>query len=181
MNRPPYIVVDEFGVYNSSLVLTSGIFFDLKTNLNLSALNYQYGYKSELDETLSQMSAPGFAGLKYPLVWLAQPFTVTTGKVGIYGTIDELRIFIIGETQKTYKSKERMTNVYKPVISPIFEQLKDLIPKAKAFADYPGSVNCKAEDRYYWGDEKPIVNDTVDIITTRFFNVKIHNNKNCSN
>lgn len=181
MNTPPYIVVDEFGVKNAGEVLTAGILYNVQQALNLPVLNYQYGYWRELKETLKQMESPGFDGLKYPLVWLTQPFTIDAGKIlQFYGSVDELRIFIIGSSSKTYKAAERMTNVYKPLLYPIFNELKKQIALSKAFIGYENQMKFKVTDRYYWGDDKPVIDDdVVDIMEAKFFNIKIQNNLNC--
>nr|MBA3971805.1 hypothetical protein [Bacteroidota bacterium] len=67
MNDPEYILVDEMDTLVASV----------KAELSLPVLNYQYGYLRELQETLIEYSKTiQYSALKYPLVWLVQPFTV---------------------------------------------------------------------------------------------------------
>lgn len=171
MNKPPYIVVDVFDDIVKAVALKTGLY-----------INYLYGYVNELSETLQQWSeSPSKYEMKYPLVWLSQPFTITEGKqIGIFGEIDELRIFIITDSDKNYKAQERMTKSYKPILYPIMEELKTQIPLSKAFQGYNSSLNVKQTDRYYWGEnQKNMLNDVVDIIELKISGIKIQNNLNC--
>src|SRR5436190_19791755 len=102
MNQPPYILTDVF----------AEIVAEVKSKLSagptpvLSELNYQFGYVTELAQTLAQMKEPGFVEKKFPLIFLAQPFKLLRGQeLGWYGTTSGLRIFIIAETNKDRKAK----------------------------------------------------------------------------
>lgn len=61
MNKPEYILVDEVGS-----VVTA-----VKAALSLTVLNYQYGYVTELKETLATFDkSEAFADKKFPLIYL---------------------------------------------------------------------------------------------------------------
>jgi hypothetical protein len=171
MNNPSYIVVDEM----KAIVAATG----LKLG---KSLNYLYGYVTELTETLQQWSdVQTLYDKKYPLVWLAQPFTIMQGKqIGIYGEIEELRLFIITDSDKTYKAEQRMTINYKPTLYPIMAELEVQISKSKAFQSYQNKLGVKFTDRYYWGEQqRSVLNDVVDIIEMKITGIKIQNNLNC--
>lgn len=173
LNNPPYIVTDVF----TEIVAT--VSAELET-----PVYSHFGYVNELNETLIQYNeSPALFDKKFPLVWLAQPFTITHGKnVGLFGEIDELRLFIIKDTDKNWKATERMENNYKPVIYPIYRELVRQLVRSKKFAWYPAPDTYKITDRYYWGESQGnVLIDNVDIMELRISNVKIHNNKNCLN
>ncbi len=131
MNNPPYIIVDEIGTVVSRTA--TALEYDI---------NYQYGYVIELNETLIQYSkAPNYIAKKFPLVWLSQPFTLSTGNmISAYGEIDELRLFIITGTDKNLKASQRMTQMYKPKLYPIMNELLDQIAKSPAFMTYRAQI-----------------------------------------
>ena len=176
MNNPPYIVTDEF----TGIVAALSTVLNVPDKLNKSVYSY-YGYVQELNESLIQLSeSPNLFNKKFPLIWLAQPFTIVSDSIGVYGKIEELRIFIITDSRKEYKSKDRIANVYKPVLYPILYELFNQMGLCKAFAGYKPYQNYKITDHYYWGeDQKSVLNDVVDTIEVRFQNIKIQNNKNC--
>lgn len=170
MNRPPYIVTDVF----------TAIVQAVSDAMGKPVYSY-YGYIAELNESLIQLSeSPSLFNKKFPLIWLAQPFTIASDNLGVYGKIDELRMFIITDSRKEYKSKERIANVYKPVLYPVQYELFRQMDLCKEFAGYNASQNFKITDHYYWGEnQKSVLNDVVDTIEIRFQNIRIHNNKNC--
>lgn len=176
MNQPPYIVTDIF----TGIVAAVSSVLNVPGKLNKPVYSY-YGYVTELNESLEQLSgSPNLFDKKFPLIWLAQPFTIVSDSIGVYGKIDELRMFIITDSRKDYKSKDRVANVYKPVLYPIQYELFNQMNKCKEFAGYNANQNFKITDHYYWGEnQKSVLNDVVDTIEVRFQNIKIHNNKNC--
>src|SRR5205809_5762935 len=106
----PYVLVDEFGLKDADGVLTGGLLKNVKDALGLPVLNYQFGYFDELTETLSQYSmTEQFSAKKFPLIWVEQPFTIDRENVNVFGETIDLRLFIIHETDKTYKADKRLS------------------------------------------------------------------------
>lgn len=154
----------------------------VKTALALPTLNYQYGYVSELRETLAQMNEKDFVQLKYPLVWLCQPFTISRVNYGYYGDA-ALRIFIIQESAKNLKATERMAQTFKPVIYPIYRGiLAQILSRGDLFDGLLGDhLEHSVTDRYYWGEEQSkALNDVFDCMEISNLKVKISNKQNCS-
>jgi len=173
MNAPEYIIVDEVGTIATSV----------KTELTLPVLNYQYGYVDELNEMLTQWAKdPASVSLKFPILWLEQPFTVVRTKPGetIYGTVD-IRLFIIMQTDQNYKAAQRVTLVYKPIIWPIYRSLMKQIDLSLAFTTQSkDQIPHTFSDRYYWGaDTEKIFGDKVDCSIVSIFGIPISNNANC--
>lgn len=177
MNNPEYILVDEIGELvsaTSSALNGSGVL--------ATPINYQFGYVQELRETLAQYdNTDAFANLKFPLVWLVQPYTIEKGLLGYFGKTT-IRVFIIQESGKTLKATERMEQTFKPVIYPIYREFMKLLEKRSDIFqgdDFTG-FNHKVTDRYYWGQEqKDFLNDVFDCMEINSLNLRICDNKNC--
>jgi len=171
MNEPEYILTDEIGIVASNT----------KVSLALPVLNYQYGFIEELNETLKQMEAdPAKFESKFPLVWLQEPFTISRGKSGIFGSTD-VNIFIINSTTKTWKAEERMANNYVPILYPIYRALLKEIAISSAFADTIDiNLSHTVTKGYYWGEaQKSVLNDAVDCLKIGSLKLNINNNFNC--
>lgn len=170
MNNPEYILTDEMGT-----VVTA-----VKTALSLSVLNYQYGPVDELNETLKQYEAdPAKFNLKFPLVWLAEPFEILRGNAAYYG-LGKFDLFIINSTVKTYKAAERMSNNYVPVLYPIYRQLLTELFKSRfAMVRYEEEIIHKLIKGYFWDKQRTVLFDAVDCLVMEQTQLRIKNNDNC--
>lgn len=172
MNDPEFYMVDEIG----TLVADAG------TNLGI-AINYQYGYLMELQNTLKEYSKTiEYSSKKYPLVWLVQPFTINRQDGGYYGDAT-IRMFIIQESEAGLKARERMEQKFKPVIYPIYRELINQFLNATNifYGLMGGNLPHNVTDRYYWGeDQQNIINDVFDCMEISNMKLKISNKQNCS-
>ena len=154
----------------------------VKAELGISVLNYQYGEVEELNETLKQWETdPSKFNLKFPLIWVAEPYQITRGPVDIFG-IAEVNVFVINQTQKDWKAKERMDNNFKPVILPIYREFLKQIGISLAF-DHPfGRVpEHRTINRYYLGENRQsTLNDVVDAMKISGMKLRISEKFNCS-
>lgn len=171
MTNTEYILTDEM----ETIVAAA------KTTLGLSVLNYQYGYVEELIETLHQMEAsPAHYSSKYPLVWLAEPYSVKRGDDRSYGTAI-VDLFIIRNTEKQWKAKERMTNNFKPHIIPIYRTILQQIVQSSSF-DHPFEKvpEHTTVNRYYFGENgKSVLNDVVDAMKISGLKLRISEKQDC--
>jgi hypothetical protein len=173
MNKPEHIIVDEFGLIVAAV----------KAALSLPNLNYLYGYASEMNETLMQWSKNATdASKKYPLVWLAQPFTITKGHEaeGFYG-LTTLKWFVINESGKDLKSDKRMTNNFKSIIYPIKREMIAQLELSEVFASTTSGSEYEYNetDRYYWGiEQEKILKDIFDCLEVSNFKTFIYNQIN---
>jgi hypothetical protein len=173
MNNPEYILVDVF----------AEIVQAVRDTLQLDELNYQYGYVTELNQTLQQWGqTPDFAGKRYPLVWLTQPFDIKKGLQNHYGEVNDLRLFIIVSSSANMKASERMATNYKPVIYPIYRELLRQIDFHIAFDTIsPDTIPHKTTDRYFWGEQQQsVLTDPIDCTIISGLTLKINNNENCT-
>lgn len=172
MNNPEYILNEEL----STVVAAT------KTALALPVLNFQYGFIEELNETLNQMEKdPAQSELKFPLVWLEEPYVMNRDEAAFFGEAS-VNIYIINSTTKTWKAFERMDNNYKPILYPIYRELIKQIPISVAFgATVEQGQKHTITKGYYWGDsQKSVLNDAVDCLKIGAFGIQINNNNNCT-
>jgi hypothetical protein len=172
-----YVLVDEMGTKDAATdLLTGGVLYAVKQALGLSVLNYQYGYVTELNETLNEYSkTPAFKALKFPLVWLAQPFTITHGDYNCFGKA-KVDVFIFNRTDANLKAADRMTNNFKPVIYPIYEQLIEQISEHAAFMEQDNeAIKHETTDRYFWDGINPTITDVVDWMYIKGLEITIRN------
>jgi hypothetical protein len=174
LNQPEYILVDEIGACVAAA----------KTALSLSVLNYQYGYVHDVEEKLKNFDKSAtYAALKFPLVWLVQPFTIVRdGNFSYFGKVTDLEIFIISQSVPNKDTATRMTDNFKPIIYPIVRELTKQFSKSLAFAESVESkIIYRQTDMHYWGpDQNKVITDVFDCTRISGLNLTINNNKNCS-
>jgi len=179
MDNPPYIVVDEMATVVEAARLALK---EAAGGVGWDVLNYQYGYITELAETLQQWEeTQEWREKKYPLVWLRQPFTIKRGEPNYYGTIPDLTLFIMNRTDVNYKAAQRMELNFKPILHPIYRELVKQIDLSVAFDFEDYTPDLEETDFYYWGDEeKSYLSEIVDCLRLQNFVIKLNNNPNCS-
>lgn len=172
MNNPEYILTDEMAT-----IVTA-----VKTALSLDVLNYQFGYIEELNETLAQYEAdPVRFNKKFPLVWLAEPFTIRRGIPNIFG-IAKPDIFIINSTTIEWKAAQRMEENYKPILLPIYRELLKQIHLNEAISlQSVDGIQHTLTKGYYWGEaQKTVLNDAVDCLKIGAIELPINNKQDCT-
>jgi len=146
-------------------------------------INYQYGHFRELIETLAQWDSDlSLRSMKYPLVYLVGDFRESRGRLaGVYADISPT-VIICHQTEATYKVTDRMANVFKPVLYPIYYSLlKQLAKSSMIFAASPDLISHDKWNRKYWGtgpietggSDKLALNDYVDAIEIQNLQLKI--------
>ncbi len=153
----------------------------------ISTINFQYGHKKELIETLIQMDQnPDNQANKYPLVYLVQDFSEERGKaVGQYAEVS-LNVIIAHSTRNDHKITDRMTKVFKPVLYPIYYQfMKFLAAHPMVNVINSDMIPHKKTDRSYWGrnavggTDALKLNDYVDAIEIENLQLKINYKSGC--
>ncbi len=171
MNQPPYILVD---VLKECAEAT-------RISLGLPVLNYQYGYITELNETLNQYAKTvEFQTKKFPLIWIRQPFTLARNSEAFLGRVNDLTFFIMSTSNKTAKAHERMELTFKPTLYPIYDEFLSQMDNHIALSYDGQSAKHDVIDRYYWGTEQQsYLTDVVDCMEIRNMQIKVNNNSNC--
>lgn len=148
----------------------------------IQTINYQYGHKRELIDTLSQMDPDGTLRFrKYPLIYLVQDFRERRGQqAGVYAETS-LNIIIAHQTDPTYKITDRMAQVFKPVLYPIYYSLiKQLATIPQTLQGNQDVIPHDKWDRSFWGTQAVggtsdlKLNDYVDAIEIQNLDLKIN-------
>lgn len=192
MNQVPTYLVDIIGEVVASVkadVLATIIKNEsaaLGTQSLIQTINYQYGHKSELIETLFQMDKSDPAAYqKYPLIYLVLDFKEIIDDSKSYFGTAVLNILIMHSSELSYKTTERYLNVFKPVLYPLYISLLNQIPKHKAFSVY-GNPKHEKYDRPLVGvpaaieGNKLLINEYVDAIEIANLNLLL-NYQTCIN
>lgn len=149
----------------------------------INTIDYQYGHVKELIATLFQYDkSQGLKYTKYPLVYLLMDFAEKRGyEVGFYGVIN-INLILIHQTDPSYKMTDRMNNVFRPVLYPIYYSLLNAIADSPWINENdPQMIKHTKIDRGFWGTEAmdaTVLNDYVDAIDITNMQLTILSN-NC--
>lgn len=172
MNKPEYIVVDEMRT----------LIGKVKTALNLTVLNFQHGYVRDLKQRLTAMSKTVVDdALKFPCVWMVEPFIEVLGTPGYYSTVQRLYFYLMTGTDKNHTPDERMDKSYKLILLPIYREMITQLVLSKVFS-VPNRETFEHQRtiQYFWGHEQQTaVPDIVDCLEIYIPNIKVNNNLNC--
>lgn len=122
---------------------------------------------------------------KFPLILLLLDVEEDKDKNKNFGYEFGCRVLMLAKTLKDYTSQQRYTNVFKPVLYPIYN---DLITEMKIYKHfYNESRNLlphKKTDRVFWGSESnvgntaTVLNDYLDAIELNFESIKVSRKTN---
>lgn len=97
------------------------IFSDIATNIGV---NYDYGSFKEVQKRLIEKGKDSVQRTdKFPLMILTTPIVETRGTEQKYLATVNVNLTLVAETSKDYTTQERLTNIYKPVLYPLFDSL----------------------------------------------------------
>lgn len=139
------------------------------TDLSLAPF-YMYGHRREISNRLLEKDKDEvYMYQKYPLIALRMDIAETISN-GVYSY--SLNLAILNFTDKNWNAEERMTNIFKPVLYPLYERFMSELQNSGLFMwtgnqDYPEHTKI---DRPFWGTDsqegnvKNIFNDPIDAI-----------------
>jgi len=173
-----YIVDDIGSVVNRMRGLDSEYGAAMVTYLDNEAITsanrllmpfYMYGHRLEISrELLKKNQDKTYKYQKYPLIALRMDISEPYSE-GI--TELSLNIAILCFTDKNWNAEDRMTNVFKPVLYPLYERfMKELRTSGLFYWQGSELPDHTKIDRPYWGIEstegntKNIFNDPLDAI-----------------
>ena len=148
---------------------------------------YMYGHRAEIAKRLLDKEKDKvYKFQKYPLIALRMDIQELVSK-GIWSYT--LNIAILNFTDKKWNAEERMVNIFKPVLYPIYERFMEELRNSDRFF-WPGNQDYPEHTvilRPFWGTEnqegnvKNIFNDPIDAIeiTGLRLNQRVKNNLNC--
>lgn len=171
-------IVDDIGAVVTRMQADAVLIKTLTANLpNLNVNGYQagmpyymFGHRLEIANILLKKSSdPVYQYQKYPLVALR----LDAPEVHDLGVVRfKLNVGIFMFTDRNYEAADRYTNVFKPILYPIYESFLRQIKNAGLFMwtkDLSEPKHVKV-DRPYWGtagaegNQKNIFNDPLDAI-----------------
>jgi hypothetical protein len=143
---------------------------------------YQYGHIREISQTLQSYSATSeYRAKKYPAVFLLQDFAERMGAKGGEVSV-RLMLLIVAASGSGYRSQERYTKVFKPVLYPIYGELMQQIGKDSRIRTPYGVAPHEKIDRpflsnalveYTTKGEALLFNDCLDAVELRALELKI--------
>ena len=148
---------------------------------------YMYGHPKEIRQRLQERdSGPTLKYQKYPLIALIQDFPEDMTDPELYAEV-KITVVIVGYTKKDYYSEDRYTNVLKPVLYPIYNDLLEAIFNDSNFWFDPSLTKPKhtKTDRLFYGTESVDGNvanqyaDHLDAIEVSNLELRIRNPNTC--
>lgn len=154
---------------------------------NLLAPYYDYGHYLDIANKLTAKDENDvFKFQKYPLIMLALDQTETHGQDDRFIYSFSPKIFIFAETQEYYTSQDRMLNVFKPILYPIYHLLVQKIKESEYFFfDNQLLLPHTKIDRMIWGNSAfdgntaTIFNDYLDGIEIEIDNIRVNKQFTC--
>jgi len=173
--RPINISYGEPMVEYMASIANPAVVFDETFDYTFSNANmllmpfYMYGHPVEIAKRLTDKDKNRQSNQKYPLIALRMDIVETVSK-GIWSY--SLNILIANYNDKKWNAEERMSNIFEPVLYPIYERFMQELQRSGLFfwtgnLDYPEHTKV---DRPFWGTEgtqgnvKNIFNDPIDAI-----------------
>jgi len=147
----------------------------------IQGVHYDHGHPAEIIETLKQKDkSDTLIFKKYPAVFLFQDFTETMGEPGVDSSA-KLHLLIVAATSSEYKAHERYEKNFKPILYPIYLELKEQIFKSgKVMVPSASSLSFNKIDRLFWGrqglygNESNVFNDFLDAIEIQNLDLKFY-------
>lgn len=172
--------VDVFG----EIVKDVRLNYDTKNNL---APYYLYGPSMEILKVLTERDkSKDWKYRKYPLIALMQDFKETKGTDAKLEYIVNPTVRIITSTKPDYYTEDRYSEVFKPFIYPIYEQLLISISESCMIdSGIPEDIKHDKWDRLSWGREGIegpdgiIFNDYLDAMDINFKELRVFKKQEC--
>lgn len=162
-------VVSKMNTYiqkDSDLIALSGV-----------SVIYEYGTLIELQKRIAVKDGRGTQ--KYPLVWLV--WERPDNKKEFRGNFSNNSykvsplVFIIAKTQPDYSSTDRNTNIFKPVLLPIYQKLLLAVEHHRNL-NTGNFIDHDEYEHYFWGmndDQKTVLSDLNDAIELKLLNIEV--------
>lgn len=143
--------------------------------------NYEFGYWPDISNRLLNkgLTQQGQA-TKYPLIVLHSKFKQSRfSQVGILMDTDPT-MYILARTQTNYSPIQRIEQVFKTVLDPIYDELIQAIKDSTLIASISiKDLEHEREDMFLANasnGEKNLLNDFLDVIEIKFKSIKLFNN-----
>lgn len=181
--KPPYLQ-DQFKVLTERV--SAKILSALKqANADITGINFQHGRKVDITKTIKQLDeSPTFddKASAYPMIWLYEPFTIGDSPVSGCWAQVKLKLAIFFPTEKDYTPEERLAEIYKPILDPIYDQLMIQIDKSGYYHIYDSRlIKNDYARKYMWGTNNnlnELINE-VDAIEINNLTLDVYFDEEC--
>ena len=139
--------------------------------------NFYYGYWPEVANILAIKSQNSYA---FPAIILHANIPDKAGADYRYSKEISPSIYIVSQTKPTYSGIDRIENIYKPILYPIYERLIQEVKNSKYFNLIENGreiVPHNVSDLLYLNSEaknQNKLNDFVDAIEVKFDSLKVY-------
>lgn len=143
-----------------------------------------FGPADEMKQGLADLSKSDHRAEKWPFVGLFRPYDTISGR----GEYDSVRITLLIAmfTTPDWKSRDRQTNNFEPILLPIYRELMRQIRRSKFFVvmDPARDMPHRMIEHDYFGrkrgdDRNKLFHDYVDAIEIRDLELKLSKSNNC--
>lgn len=147
---------------------------------------YMYGHPREIENRLNLKGESKVNKFRqWPLIYLRTDIKQSHGEYkNILYELDSFTVYIITPTKSTYTSPEKVENIYKPILYPLYNDLLDKMKVSRAIAKNGVGIDHDHYDRYGWGNETEYGNDGLifsrylDAMEVVFNNIRIYEDTN---
>lgn len=160
------------------MVITKEVFETIvgSMSLNDNPINFKFGYWTTIaNELLSEGKSPELAALRFPLIYMHAAFEE---KILDHRSIDiNPTFYIITQTGQNYSIDKRFTDIYKPVLYPIYLDFITAIKTSKKFIVDSIEIPHTRTDLFYLQNKTATQNNLlsiVDAIEVKFSSLILH-------
>lgn len=153
----------------------------------IQGVHYLYGHYTEVRDVLKEKGENKMRKFqRYPLVVLFMDFPIRKrDNESIYGTAT-MQMLILAHSDDKSRSDKRYTEVFKPILYPIYDELLNQIAKDGRIAvTSKRRINHTQIDRPNWGEPElygpkgRIFNDILDGIELKDLEIPLYHSNNC--
>lgn len=132
----------------------------------IQTINYMYGNWKELSERMIEYSQNEVERFKkFPCILLIEDAAIDRRNTDYFGIADNVRIVIANHTKKEYKSEQRETINFEPILYPMYyELLYQMTQHAAIVMQNDRSLPHLMIPRKYWGVDDNTANALGDYI-----------------
>ncbi len=132
-----------------------------ETEWKAKAPYYEYGHMLEIAQTLGEKdTSERLKYQKYPLI--ALKLDLPEDRQEITSVKVNPTIYLIHHTEGEYYAKDRLNNVFIPILDPLHEKFIDALTNS-TLLNNERQIEHNSERRYYWGNVLPQWNDKVQM------------------
>lgn len=125
----------------------------------ITGVHFEYGHYTDIQERLTAKGKTS-KNDRYPLICLFEDFKIRHNKPGLTG-IGEMKLIILHYSKNTITREQRETNVFRPILYPIYYEFLHQLKVSGKFNIYDENKIIHDQiNRPHWGDPGLYKNDS---------------------